>query len=512
MKTKFEFLIPRSGLSLISQFLFVVLLCLPLFSEVIDESKKVRWKGMAHYHYDYKKLYQWNADNQNCSLKANSDWNSALDVFMIVSFEGREGGSASEPKTKAAYYLLVNTDCQWKRDHEICAGKVEINAATWEDRQKGTRKVSPGHTGQMTTNLDTKGYKSEASLDLYVDEESRTFTLMGQGEVKAPRPVFKSEEVFCDACSGETDRKTENQTYPDTGAMWFFNVQGKFSGNVISGTEILEDDAAIPEGEKDTPTCNTHMSCGFPTFRLAPTEFLKRKTVSWNFRRVDEDDCLGMVTYIRGDVKINGKKTEIGPVPLSGGSSIETGPEGRVMIVFPEQGVEYRFGSNTSLKLPDPCKKVRVSPDKLLKGMLYVLLSSLVGSTEKPFRINCGWGGSGVRGTPLPILEGDGKPVQLASLKPVFFRPLLAQSEYLSMQLTELVPNEAEMQEAVRVFTVERIPDDYLRIQAVKGAILLKDSSGEERILDSGETFRKSLKPGEEAGPMKEIFIVVDKK
>jgi hypothetical protein len=436
-----------------------------------------------------------------------------MDIFMIVSFDGREGGSAENPRIRADYKLLINTECEWARDHEICAGKLEINTASWEDREKGTRKVSPGHTGKMTTSLDTTGSECEASLDLYADEESGIFTLLGEGEVKAPHPKFRSEEVFRDACSGETDRKTENQTYPDTGAMWFFNVQGKFSGNTISGIKVLEDDTAIPEGEKDTPTCNDHMSCSFPTFRSAPTEYLKRKTVSWNFRRVGEDDCLGMVTYIRGDVSINGQKAEIGPVKLTEGSSIETGPKGRIMIVFPDQGVEYRFGSNTSLKLPDPCKKMSRSPEQLMRGMIYVILNALVGGTDVPCQINCGWGGSGVRGTPLPILEQNGEPLLLAlHTTPVFIRPLSAQVDNLPMQLTELAPNEADMEEAVRVFTVERIPDDYLRIQSVKGAILLRDSSGEERILDAGETFRKSLKPGEEAGPMKEIFVVADRR
>jgi len=515
MKIKSEFIFLRTRPLMISRFLFTLALfmsvCLPELLQANSVSSDFKWKGTVHYRYEYKKLYQWSESNRHCSLSATSDWGSTLDVFLIVSFEGDEGGRAVDPVAKAYYSLLVNTECQWKRDHEICAGKVEINAATWEDRQKGTRKVSPGHTGKMTTTLDTKGYKGETSLDLYVDEESGTFTLLGQGEVKAPQPAFKSEEVFRDACSGKTDRKTENLTYPDTGAMWFFNVQGEFTGNTISGTEILEDDTTIPEGEKDTPTSNAHMSCNFPIFRSAPTEYLKRKTVSWNFRRVGEDDCVGMVTYISGDVNINGQKSDIGPVPLREGSRIETGPNGRILIVFPEQGVEYRFGSNTSLELPDPCHKENLPPDRLIKGLIYSIISKIKGGRGAPPQLSLGNCPSGVRGLPTPLPDWGGTPLLLASFaKPAFLHTSSVQVDDQSLKMTELAPNETEIEEADRFFIVERIPDQFLRIKAVKGGIKLKDSSGEEKILEPGQAFWKSLKPGEEAGPLKELLIVAD--
>jgi hypothetical protein len=517
MKIKFEIPFFRKNivflLRLLIALFFSMSIGLTLFLLSNNVSNEVMWKGTVHYHEEYKKLYQWKGQNRHCSVDAKSNWHTTTDVFLIVSFEGREGGSAGDPKIRANHNSHISTECQWKRDHEICAGKVEINAASWEDRQKGTRKVSPGHTGKMTTALETKGYKGEASLDLYADEETGTFTLFGEGEIKAPQPVFKSEKVFHDACSGEMDRKTENQTFPDTGAMWFFNVQGKFSGNTISGTKILEDVKAIPEGERDSPTCNEHMSCSFSPLQAAPIEYLSKKSVTWNFRRVGEDDCLGIVTLIQGDVRINGKRSEIGPVPLSGGSNIDTGPTGRIMIVFPEQGVEYRFGSNTSLKLPDPCHKENTPPDRLIEGLIYSILSKVEGGSGEPPKFSPGNCPGGIRGTPIPILERGGHSLLLAPLMiPNFLYPVAEQVDNQTQEVEEMAPNDVEMEEVETVFMVERIPDNYLQIKAVKGSVKLSDSSGRERILEPGQTFWRSLKPGEEAGPMKEIFIVADKK
>jgi len=224
----------------------------------------------------------------------------------------------------------------------------------------------------------------------------------------------------------------------------------------------------------------------------------------------NESDCQGTVGMVKGDVKINGKQVQPGDIISDlNGAVIETGEKSRIMINAGEN-VQLRFGSETSSTLNNPCGSGGSSgfSGKLMRGRIYALISRLVGGSDSSFSMSLGNSASGVRGELHPLYSKAKGKILLASLSipvSVYLQSLPEQEEQLA-----LMPGEEEIEKAHAVFMAVSEFDGAIHVEAIKGVIKLKDSSGAVRVLKAGQSFTKKSKLGYDPADLKRIYIIVD--
>lgn len=212
-----------------------------------------------------------------------------------------------------------------------------------------------------------------------------------------------------------------------------------------------------------------------------------------------EGDCgPGNVTRAQGDVKINGQSAGTGSRSFSQGDIIETGGKSRVEIQW--GGATIRVGSNSRVTLPDPCAPAAgTSTFKLVTGRLMAAL----GGNKGGFRIQGPTCATGVRGSPLPAPE----PMMIASLSGEIPRSWMGRLQ--SSERNDLLFSEKEIREADLVLYMElSLENESFMVEAVKGPIMLLDSHGNSRILETGGILRKSLNPAH--GELKEVMVVME--
>jgi hypothetical protein len=88
-------------------------------------------------------------------------------------------------------------------------------------------------------------------------------------------------------------------------------------------------------------------------------------TTSWTLVRRTEE-CNATISYLKGDVKINGVPAKEGSMKVGAGDVIETGSIGSRMEVHLPGNETFRLGSKTRLVLSKPCNPATVKP--LSKG------------------------------------------------------------------------------------------------------------------------------------------------
>jgi hypothetical protein len=230
-------------------------------------------------------------------------------------------------------------------------------------------------------------------------------------------------------------------------------------------------------------------------------------TASWSFQLSEEDcNCFGTITHVQGDVKINGKKAEMGIIAEDiKGVEINTGNRSRLRI---EVGDNLRIdiGSKSKVILKNPCKKQRsrlTTPESIILGEFWGYAIFYLISDHGPFVVECASAG-GVRGQlyPVPGLESEKIVVASLPVLPMFAVGVTA----INDKYTEVMPDKQEINGAAVVFSVNNSPD-HCSVKTIKGTIKVQDSSGNEKILKAGQSFKKDWGPTDDLAKIETIYI-----
>ena len=89
--------------------------------------------------------------------------------------------------------------------------------------------------------------------------------------------------------------------------------------------------------------------------------YISKITTSWTLVKRNKE-CDATVTYLKGDVKINGMPAEKGTVKIGAGDVIETGEKSRIALSLHNGNEIYMLGSKSKLQLTHPCKPDTYNP------------------------------------------------------------------------------------------------------------------------------------------------------
>ena len=108
--------------------------------------------------------------------------------------------------------------------------------------------------------------------------------------------------------------------------------------------------------------------------------YVSKITTSWTLVKRAEKECDAEVTYIKGDVKINGMPAKTGTIKVGAGDVITTGPKSRISFSIKNGNELYRLGSKSKLQLMlDPCNTHDIAPISKEQAMLKFIRGKIVG-------------------------------------------------------------------------------------------------------------------------------------
>ncbi len=108
--------------------------------------------------------------------------------------------------------------------------------------------------------------------------------------------------------------------------------------------------------------------------------YISKITTSWTLVKRAEKECDAEVTYIKGDVKINGMPAKTGTVKVGAGDVITTGPKSGISFSLKNGNEMYRLGSKSKLQLMlDPCNTNDIAPISKEQAMLKFIRGKVIG-------------------------------------------------------------------------------------------------------------------------------------
>jgi hypothetical protein len=230
--------------------------------------------------------------------------------------------------------------------------------------------------------------------------------------------------------------------------------------------------------------------------------YTSKITTSWTLVKRNKE-CDATVTYMKGDVKINGIPTEKGAIIVGAGDVIETGPKSRISFSLKNGNETYMLGSKSKLQLTDPCKPdVYKPPPKELTSIRFLvgkLFTYRIPSsyTREDFEsdkewahfkaMNISWfryGGAGVRGQ---ILKAP--TFYFASSDPSLqYYPLLIEDT----EKEELIPEYSSIPKEADAFFIYCEDGEVKDITVVKGSITIEDGEQiKSKTLQEGTTINQ---------------------
>mgnify|MGYP006910746453 CR=1 FL=1 len=205
--------------------LFFISLCLLVLLSPSDAFSYEGWIGSIHYHDEYKAKSSYSTPQKSAyHIRASCRHNRVVDAYVKACFAD---GALVDARSNVDYDFTHEESCDWTQDHEICCGRVPIDAATWEDRKKGCRRVAPGDKGKVED--DWRGVRvgdpKINSLALDVRERLGTYNLVLQGELPVRWKTTHRGRVHL-ACSGEERSESPPIRISDFNEYFSFSANG----------------------------------------------------------------------------------------------------------------------------------------------------------------------------------------------------------------------------------------------------------------------------------------------
>jgi hypothetical protein len=314
--------------------------------------------------------------------------------------------------------------------------------------------------------------------------------------------------------NGEMDVTTttelwEEETYPQNQPPKSFTETKNIKMPVVISGEANSDNLKYLEGTFDqlneqSDDCRKCMDGNLASLAHGDMDcsYVSKITTSWTLVKRNKE-CDATITYMKGDVKINGIRAEKGAIQVGAGDVIETGRKSRISFSLKNGNETYMLGSKSKLQLTDPCKPdVYKPPSKGLSSVRFLvgkLFTHRIPSsyTREDFEsdkewahfkaMNISWfryGGAGVRGG---ILKAPS--IYFASLEPAWtYYPLLQEDS----EKLDLIPEYSSIPKEADAFYIHCEDGEVKDITAVKGTIKIEDGEHmKSKTIQEGTTINQ---------------------
>jgi hypothetical protein len=214
----------------------------------------------------------------------------------------------------------------------------------------------------------------------------------------------------------------------------------------------------------------------------------------------NEKDCDAEVTYIKGDVKINGMPAKTGTVKVGAGDIITTGPKSRISFSLKNGNEMYRLGSKSNLQLMlDPCNTNDIAPISKEQAMVKFINGKIIGVQMKPPPTDWSWFVTTVAGVRGQLIKPPKTFYASASSDlPGYLNLFIDPEKEELLEEFENLPDEAV------AFYLHFEDDEVKDFTVVKGSLKVEDSvQFKNKTISEGTT----INIWDDGSVMTDIFV-----
>ncbi len=443
----------------------------------------------------------------------NEDYNWNVDINQKYLVNGRFNVTFSGGVSPVGVAMFQLTDITENVDFTNTvnneANEEVISQHCFDDRMKFTRTETPGDSKKYKLGVESERIDPDepcvvsGSLTLISspsdkkeksDNGNYIIMLMGNIKTNQRTAIYNESSYPCldeDNLNTSSDRSNVRMDFP-----LVIHVKKDFDGS-----DILEGESVITDLHSTDCTGCLGSVAGRMVHGDIKCAFDETATVSWVLVKRTKK-CEAVITYLKGDVKINGESVEKWGRGIEEGDVIETGNHSRIEI---RMGTDesIRLGSKSQLRWYDPCKPKKPMTNReayfagigmiLTRGQMYAIASKIVGKNST-FEVNTRTAGTGVRGQLIPASK-----TYYASAYPNFLQVEPNQEK------AELIEGYQYLSDNQTAYYIHFEDDVVKDISNLKGSVRITDSKGLRKV-DIPE--RETTTQWEDGTTMSEIVIL----
>jgi hypothetical protein len=478
----------------------ILITLLFLLADMYSFAQRITYSGPVEFEMEIIKSADGGGKDENYNWGVSVDEKRIIKATFYVTFYAGPG----IPATGTGMYQL--TDIQEnvqliasaknygfeEKISQTCAGEENKPKDSWG--KSNTRTVSPGDSetldfSAVTTRKDPSEQVIQHGL-IGIQGDKYSLILQGKMKVSVASTSHNTTTFPClksNPPSEPLTTTTELEWPIAIGSVGQLTNPDYLEGFHVA-EDISSDDCRHCIGSLSNMV-HGEVSCSY-TSKVTTTWMLTKRT----------DECNAEVTYLNGDVKINGVPAKEGSIKVGAGDIIETGEKSRISISINNKNELYNLGSKSKLQLNDPCKPNRMNPPgkglssvKFLVGKLFSQRHP--GSySRNDFESDEEWqrfqtrhsswfryGGAGVRGEMFKAPKVYFASANL-NLNSLFFVPPDSEKE-------ELIPALNSIPKNASAFYIHCENGEVKNFTVVKGTLKIEDSVQlKNKIVSEGTT------------------------
>jgi hypothetical protein len=439
------------------------------------KGQMVTFSGPIEYHLEVIKTAGGGGTDGGYDWNVSVDEKRIIDGSFFVTFTGGATPGFSVFKLTSIeenfnYINTVNNEGNEQKTSQAC----------YDDRLVFIKNATPGDSRTQRTGVNTTHVNPEKPVieggQMMFRGDKYTFMLMGKMKVTTNMETYNEETFAC------LDTVIPPKTISNSTTLDFPIV---ISGEKTMETQNVLEGVYVKENETSSD-CNKCLGVlGRMVHGDVDCSYISKITTSWTLVKRNKE-CDASITYLKGDVKINGVSAKEGVVKIGAGDVIVTGEKSRIAISLHNGTEEYRLGSKSKLQLSNPCTPITINPSgkgqavlNLLKGKFFARRNP--GSySRKDFDSDAEWqrfqsenvcyfryGGAGVRGWKVKA-----PTVYYASIDPKMFYSIPPPSD---PEKEELIPDYSTIPNDADAFYIHCEDGEVKDFTVVKGSLKIED-------------------------------------
>jgi len=436
------------------------------------EAQMTMYRGTVEYHLEISRTANGGGSDKGYNWNVSVNEKQIIDGIFFATFTGRV--IDSDPGRSGLSLTNIQESILFTNNVNNEGNEQKISEACYDDRLVFKRTATPGES--RTERFGVHWSRSEPDKkvieggNILFRNNNYYLTLMGKVKLNMATEQYSSLTQPCLDTVIPPISISANTTLDFPIVIYAEQPFDNF--DVLDGIYVQQDESG--------DDCN--MSFG-GLARMVHGDmncsYVTKITTSWTLVKRTRE-CDATISYIRGDVKINGSPAKEGATKVGQGDVITTGPKARIEVKLSD-GTTYRIGSKTRLSLINPCATAgEPSLGNLLRGKIYSKVrESTGGGNYSPRSIT---GAVGVRGHLIPEV-----PLFYASADPDFV-PCVFQHDFPLPGFSAVQQDDPEKAELIDGY--QSLPDSqtayYLDFEdgivrdltALRGTIRVEDDMG----------------------------------
>jgi hypothetical protein len=348
-----------------------VLLLLNSFHHL--KAQMVTYSGPVEYHLEVIKTANGGGTDEGYEWNVSVNEKQIINGSFFVTFTGGTTAGFSMFKLTSIdenieYINTVNNEGNDRKTSQPCYDDRLVFVKTATPGDSRTKQSSINYTRANPEKMVIEGGQMMFRGDKY------TFMLMGKMKVNMTVETY-SEETFPCWDTIIPPKSISNSTTLD--------VPIAISGEKTIGNRNVLEGIYVKQNETSND-CNKCLGgLGRMVHGDVNCSYISKITTSWTLVKRNKE-CDADVTYIKGDVKINGMPAKTGTVKVGAGDVITTGPKSRISFSLKNGNELYRLGSKSKLQLmSDPCNTHDIAPISKEQAMLKFISGKVLGVKKK---------------------------------------------------------------------------------------------------------------------------------